>query len=55
MKQVKYLGFIIDANGRRPDPEKISAICQMPEPTNIATVRSFLGMLNYYGQFIKEM
>lgn len=55
MEQVTYLGFVVDSNGRRPDPAKIDAICRMPVPSNIATVRSFLGMLSYYGQFIKEM
>lgn len=47
--------FIIDRDGRRPDPEKVSAIVQMPPPTDITTLRSFIGMLTYYGQFIKQM
>lgn len=55
LPSVKYLGFIIDRDGRRPDPDKISAIVQMPPPTDITTLRSFIGMLNYYGQFIKQM
>lgn len=55
LPSVKYLGFIIDRHRRRPDPEKISAIIQMPSPTDITTLRSFIGMLNYYGQFIKQM
>uniref|UniRef100_A0A914CW25 RNA-directed DNA polymerase n=1 Tax=Acrobeloides nanus TaxID=290746 RepID=A0A914CW25_9BILA len=32
---VRYLGHIIDADGRRPDPEKIKAINDMPPPTNL--------------------
>lgn len=55
MTEVHYLGFIIDKNGRRPDKSKITAICNMPEPHDVSTVRSFLGMLNYYSQFVKEM
>ena len=55
MPQVKYLGFIIDKYGRRPDPAKIEAIQNMPPPTDVTTLRSFLGLINYYGNFIKEM
>ncbi|XP_037041779.1 uncharacterized protein K02A2.6-like [Bradysia coprophila] len=55
MTEVHYLGFIIDEFGRRPDKSKIEAICNMPEPHDVSTVRSFLGMLNYYAQFVKEM
>ncbi|XGW28165.1 hypothetical protein V3C99_008177 [Haemonchus contortus] len=55
MTEIHYLGNIIDASGRRPDPEKIQAITKMPRPDNVAQLRSFLGMLNYYGTFIPEM
>lgn len=55
LTEVQYLGFIIDKNGRRPDQSKVEAICHMPEPHDVSTVRSFLGMLNYYSQFVKEM
>lgn len=52
---INYLGFIVDSNGRRPDPSKTAAIINMPAPTNISTLRSFIGMINYYGQFISNM
>ncbi|PIO60823.1 integrase core domain protein [Teladorsagia circumcincta] len=55
MPEIRYLGNIIDANGRRPDPDKIQAITKMPRSNDIAQLRSFLGMLNYYGTFIAEM
>lgn len=55
LPQIKYLGAIIDAHGRRPDPAKIDAINRMPPPTDIATLRSFLGGLSYYGAYIKNM
>ncbi|EYC07744.1 hypothetical protein Y032_0069g372 [Ancylostoma ceylanicum] len=55
MPQLRYLGNIIDATGRRPDPSKIEAIQKMPEPRDIGQLRSFLGMLNYYGHFLSEM
>ncbi|KAL3079404.1 hypothetical protein niasHT_033632 [Heterodera trifolii] len=54
-KQIKYLGFVIDKNGRRPVPSKIKAIAEMPVPTNVSELRSFLGMINHYQQFVKNM
>jgi len=42
---IKYLGFIVDKDGRRPDPQKITAVADMPAPTNITTLRSFLGLV----------
>lgn len=55
LQQIHYLGFIIDAQGRRPDPTKTKAVCDMPAPHNETTLRSFLGGLNYYGAFISHM
>ena len=55
LTSIKYLGFIIDRNGRRPDPDKINTIVKMPQPTDLTTLRLFIGMINYYGQFIKQM
>ncbi|PIO68257.1 hypothetical protein TELCIR_09958 [Teladorsagia circumcincta] len=55
MPRIRYLGFIIDKDGRRPDPEKIEAVRQMPVPRNVAEVRSSLGMISYYGSFVAEM
>ena len=55
MSIIKYLGIIIDQNGRRPDPEKVKAIKEMPSPTNVRTIKSFLSMINYYHQFIAEL
>ncbi|XGW34118.1 hypothetical protein V3C99_018144 [Haemonchus contortus] len=43
--EIRYLGFILDKNGRRPNPEKIEAIMNMDEPKNILQLRSFLGMI----------
>lgn len=52
---VKYLGFIFDKNGRRPDPENIHAIKQMAAPTDVSTLRSFLGLVSHYSSFLPEL
>ncbi|CAH8596854.1 unnamed protein product [Schistosoma turkestanicum] len=55
LQSVKYLGFIFDADGRRPDPENIRAIKLMPTPTNVSELRSFLGLISYYSAFVPSM
>ena len=53
--RVKYLGCIIEQNGFRLDPSKVAAIQKMPGPKDVSTLTSFLGLINYYGSFFKEM
>lgn len=55
MGEIKYLGFIIDRQGLRPDPEKVRAISEMPAPHDVTTLRSFLGAVNYYSKFVRGM
>ena len=55
MKKIKYLGHIIDKDGRRPDPERATAIKDMPASDNVTTLQSFLGFANYYQSFIKNL
>ncbi|XP_058828544.1 uncharacterized protein LOC131688354 [Topomyia yanbarensis] len=40
--QIKYVGHLLDRNGLRPDPSKVQAINEMPPPTDVSGVRSFL-------------
>ncbi|XP_062557460.1 uncharacterized protein K02A2.6-like [Armigeres subalbatus] len=54
-QEIKYLGHIVDKNGLRPNPAKIEAIVKMPAPTDISSLRSFLGAVNFYGKFVKKM
>jgi SAM-dependent methyltransferase len=51
----KYLGFIVDKHARRPDPSKIRAVVDMPAPNHVSTLRSFLGLVNYYQSFVPNM
>ncbi|PIO55445.1 hypothetical protein TELCIR_23168 [Teladorsagia circumcincta] len=50
-----YLGFIINADGRRPDPSKIEAVRKMPPPRDATKLRAFLGLINCYGASVKEL
>ena len=53
MNKIKYLGHIIDKDGRRLDPERATAIKDIPAPGNV-TLQSFLGLAKYYQSFIKK-
>ena len=46
---VAYLGHVISADGVHTSNEKVKRIVQAPAPCNIAELRSFLGLVNYYG------
>ena len=52
---VRYLGHVIDADGLHATDDKIKAIVNAPRPRNVAELRSFLGLLNYYGRFIPNL
>ena len=52
---VEYLGHIIDASGLHPSSDKLRAIREAPEPTNITELKSFLGLLNYYNKFLPNL
>ena len=55
MSQIKFLGAIVSKRGIETDPAKVSAIESMPPPKDIATLRSFLGFVNYYGKFVPNL
>ncbi|KAF9756187.1 Retrovirus-related Pol polyprotein from transposon, partial [Nosema granulosis] len=50
--EVKILGNIITGGEIKIDPEKTEQIRAYPTPTDIAELRSFLGMVNYCREFI---
>ncbi|XP_028304146.1 uncharacterized protein K02A2.6-like [Gouania willdenowi] len=52
---VTYLGHRISAQGLSPMTEKVRAIKEAPSPKNVAELRSFLGLVNYYGKFLPEL
>ena len=41
--EITFLGHIINQSGISADPEKLSAIKEMPPPTNITELRRFMG------------
>ena len=53
-KEVKYLGHVISVNGVLPDPEKTNQVKSFPTPTDVSSVRRFLGLASYYRRFVPK-
>ena len=53
--EVKFMGHVISEKGVRPNPEKTDAIKRMTIPKNPKEVRGFLGVINYYRRFVKNL
>ena len=53
--EVKYVGHLLTAQGVKPDPERVQAIVDMPDPVDKKGVQRFLGMVGYVHKFIPNM
>ena len=53
--EVCYLGHKIDCNGLHPLDDKVKAIVEAPAPRNVTELKSYLGLLNYYGRFLPNL
>ena len=51
---VVYLGHTLSRHGIAKGA-KVDAILQMEPPTNLAELRSFIGSVQFYGKFIKDL
>lgn len=53
--EVQYLGHIVSKDGLRPDPVKIEAIADMPNPEDKTGIQRVLGCLNFLRSYIPNM
>jgi len=51
--KVKFLGYIISANGVSMAEDKVQTLLEWAPPTNVTAVQSFLGFANSYRRFIE--
>lgn len=52
VKEVKFLGYVVDERGIRPDPERIEAIMRIPAPRTVRQLKRLLGVWQYQNQFL---
>ena len=55
LTEVPYIGHLLTADGLKPDPKKVEAILMMPKPTDVKSVKRFLGMANYLSKFLPHL
>ncbi|XP_064651674.1 uncharacterized protein K02A2.6-like [Lineus longissimus] len=53
--EVVYFGHRVNAEGRACVPEKVDAILKAKTPTNVAELRTFLGIVGYYGAYLPNL
>lgn len=54
-EKITYCGHDIDSNGLHKSAEKVEAVLKAPRPNDVAEVRSFLGLINYYRRFLPNL
>ena len=54
-ENLKFSGFIVGQSGIHPDPSKLESLKLFPSPTNLTSLRSFLGLTNQLGGFIPDL
>ena len=54
MREVQFLGHVINEQGIQVDPAKIEAIKKWEVPKNPTEIRRFLGLAGYYRRFIQH-
>ena len=53
--KVTYLGQIICANGLKSSPNKVRAVSDLPSPSKVTELKTFLGLVNYYAKFLPDL
>ena len=54
VREIGFLGVIIGEDGVRMEKEKVQGVIEWPVPRSIKDVQKFLGLANYYKQFVKD-
>jgi len=54
VKEVEFLGMVIGPQEVEMQKEKVDRVLSWLVPRNVKEVQKFLGLTNYYRQFIKD-
>lgn len=55
VSSVPFLGHVVSGKGLSVDPRKVELVQNWPPPKDIGQVRSFVGLVQYFKRFIKDM
>jgi transposase InsO family protein len=53
--EVTFCGYTINKSGVQPMKGNVDAVLKAPEPTSVTEVKSYLGMLNYYQNYLPSL
>jgi hypothetical protein len=51
---VKYLGHFINEQGVQPNNEKVAAVESYPPPSDLRSLKTYLGMVGFYRRYIAD-
>ena len=54
LREVQFLGHVVNHEGIKVDPAKIEAIINWERPKTPTKVRSFMGLAGYYRRFVQD-
>ena len=54
-QEVPFICHLLTPEGLKPDPRKVETIVEMPDPTDVQSLRRFLGMVNYLAKFLPRL
>jgi len=54
VREVGFLGVVIEEDGVRMEKEKVQGVVEWPVPKSVKDVQKFLGLANYYRWFVKN-
>jgi hypothetical protein len=54
VKQGIVFGHVISERGIEVDKAKVETVEQLPPPTDVKSLRSFLGHVGFYRRFLKD-
>ncbi|KAG9390321.1 hypothetical protein J8273_7662 [Carpediemonas membranifera] len=52
LRKFEYLGWLITPEGKQIDPARIDALTKMKPPSTVSGVRSFLGLVNFFHDYL---
>ena len=53
--RIPFIGHVIGADGLQPDPRKIESKLSMDPSTSLASLQTFLGMVQFLSRFIPNL
>jgi len=53
VREVEFLGVVIRPEGIKIEKEKVKGVLEWPMPKCVKDIQKFLGLVNYYRQFIE--